>query len=240
MSNIADTASYVSVHLARWDTIRTPPDGPIDPPGGTPSTWLVGADEGRHGSDFSSQLATEFIAVGAHPSAESAQACAAAPIEQHEDAVEVWSAALEPIRSIGDLNWVGGGQFESSGSRATGPIGVMTSAGWDVGPDFDAARALSFGAAVAEVRRSMWDDPPAGMLSHQSFTFPGLLVHDGITFTTWRDVDAMKAYAYRPGPHKSAMDAFRLDETADRTSFTRLVPLATHGTWWGGDPFDAG
>lgn len=113
----------------------------------------------------------------------------------------------------------------------------MTSAGWDVGPDFDAARALAFAAAVTEVRTSMWEHPPEGMTSHQTFVFPGLLDHDGITFTTWRDVDAMKAYAYQPGPHKSAMDAFRLDETADRTSFTRLLPLETHGTWWGSDPF---
>ncbi len=65
MSNTADTASHLSVHLARWTEVRTPPDGPIEPPGGTPLTWLVGADEGRHGSEFSSQLATEFIAVGA-------------------------------------------------------------------------------------------------------------------------------------------------------------------------------
>ncbi len=115
-------------------------------------------------------------------------------------------------------------------------MAVMTSAGWDVGPDFDVARALSFAASVAEVRQSMWDDPPTGMFSHQNFVFPGVLVDDGITFTMWRDIDAMKSFAYRPGPHKSAMDAFRLDETADRTSFTRLAPLATHGSWWGSDP----
>jgi len=237
VSTTVSTASHLSVHLARWNEIRTPPAGPIDPPAGSPSTWLVGADEGRHGSEFSSQLATEFIAVGAHPDAASAQSCAAAPIEQFADADEVWSAAFEPMRSIGELNWVAGGTFESTGSRSDGPLAVMTSAGWDVGPDFDPARALAFGAAVGVLRASMWEHPPDGMSSHQTFVFPGLLEHDGITITTWRDVEAMKAYAYQPGPHKSAMDAFRLDETADRTSFTRLRPLATHGTWWGSDPF---
>lgn len=238
MSNAIASASHLSVHLARWEEIRTLPEGPSGPPGGSPTTWLVGADEGRHGSEFSSQLATEFIAVGAHPDAESARSCAAAPIPQFADAVEVWSAAFEPIRSIGELNWVGGGRFEATGTRADGPLAVMTSVGWDVGPDFDPTRALAFGAAVGEVRRSMWDRPPDGMSSHQAFTFPGLLEHDGITFTTWRDDEAMKAYAYQPGPHKSAMDAFRIDETADRTSFTRLRPLETHGAWWGADPFD--
>jgi hypothetical protein len=237
MSNTFAAASHLSVHLARWENIRTPPDGRIGPPAGSPSTWLVGADEGRHGSEFSSQLATEFIAVGAHPDADSATACAAAAVPEFDGAAEVWSAAFEPLRSIGELNWVGGGRLEATGSRADGPLAVMTSVGWDLGPAFDAARALAFAGAVAEVRQSMWDDPPDGMSSHQNFTFPGVLIHDGITLTTWRDVDAMKAYAYQPGAHKSAMDAFRIDETADRTSFTRLRPLETHGTWWGIDPF---
>ena len=83
----------------------------------------------------------------------------------------------------------------------------------------------------------MWSEPPDGMLSHQAFIFPGLLADDGVTFTTWRDEGAMKSYAYRAGVHKTEMDAFRLDETADRTSFTRLRPIETHGTWWGTDPF---
>ena len=237
MSNTGDAANFLSVHLARRDAIGTLPDGTLDPAGGTPSTWLIGADEGRHGSEFASQLATEFIAVGVHATASSARDCAAAAVPQFADATEVWSAALEPTRSHGHLNWTELGCFESSGSRAAGPLAVLTSVGWDVGPEFDAERALSFGAAVARVRQTMWSEPPDGMLSHQAFTFPGLLANDGVTFTTWRDEEAMKSFAYRAGAHKTEMDAFRLDETADRTSFTRLRPMETHGTWWGTDPF---
>ena len=234
-----DTAfsNYLSVHLARTEEVTTLPDGPLAAPAGSPSTWLIGADEGRHGSEFASQLATEFIAVGTHATESSARECAASSVPQFADAVETWSAVLEPIRSHGDCNWVDGGHFAGAGTRTDGPMAVMTSVGWDTGPGFEVERALSFGQATGRVRASMWADPVDGLTSHQAFIFPGLLVHDGITFTTWEQESAAVAFAYRPGAHKTEMDAFRLDETADRTSFTRLRPLVAHGTWHGADPF---
>jgi len=82
----------------------------------------------------------------------------------------------------------------------------------------------------------MHDDPIDGMHASHNFTYPGMLVHDGSTFSIWRDDSAMKEFAYRPGKHKTEMDAFRIDETADRTSWTRLRPLESHGTWFGRDP----
>lgn len=228
---------YLSVHLARVEELTTLASDAAHPPAGEPSSWLLGADEGLHGSEFASQRSTVFAAVGTHHTEESARDCAAAAIAEFADADETWSAALRPIRSHGSCNWVNGGHFDADGTRAAGPIAVMTSVGWDVGPEFQVERAIDFGEAVARVRAAMWSEPVDGMTSHQSFTFPGMLVHDGITFTTWRDEAAAVAFAYRPGAHKTEMDRFRLDETADRTSFTRLRPIETHGTWYGADPF---
>ncbi len=230
---------YMSVHLAREEEIVTlTSDGSV-PPAGKPASWLLGADEGLHGSESSSQRSTVFVAVGTHHTEESARACAAAPVAEFANASETWSAALRPTRSHGSCNWVDGGQFDASGERATGPIAVMTSVGWDIGPGFQPQRALDFAEGVGRVRKAMWSEPVEGMTSEQSFVFPGILTHDGLTFTTWRDEAAAVAFAYRPGAHKTEMDRFRLDETADRTSFTRLRPIETHGTWFGADPLFA-
>jgi hypothetical protein len=230
---------YLSIHLARVEEMTTLTSHGSRPPAGQPSSWLIGADEGLHGSEFSSQRSTVFVAVGTHHTEESACACAAAPVAEFAEATETWSATLRPTRSHGSCNWVDGGHFDADGERAAGPIAVMTSVGWDVGPDFQPERAIDFGEAVSRVRTAMWAEPVEGMTSHQSFVFPGILAHDGITFTTWRTEAAAVAFAYRTGAHKTEMDRFRLDETADRTSFTRLRPIETHGTWYGADPFAA-
>jgi len=230
---------YVSVHLARMKEITTLPSCGSVPPAGEPASWLLGADEGLHGSDFSSQRSTVFVAVGTHHTEASARACASGPVAEFADASETWSAALQPTRSHGSCNWVDGGHFDAAGQGTTGPIAVMTSVGWDIGPEFRPERATSFAAGVGRVRTVMWSEPVAGMTSGQAFTFPGMLTHDGITFTTWRDEAAAGAFAYRPGAHKTERDQVRVDETADRTSFTRLRPIETHGTWSGTDPLEA-
>jgi hypothetical protein len=230
---------YLSIHLARVEEITTLTSDASRPPAGEPSSWLLGADEGLHGSEFSSQQSTVFVAVGTHHTEKSAGVCAAGPVAEFSGASETWSAVLRPTRSHGSCNWVDGGHFDAAGDRATGPIAIMTSVGWDVGPGFQLERALDFGDATNRVRTAMWSEPVEGMTSHQAFIFPGILAHDGITLTTWRDEAAAVAFAYRPGAHKTEMDRFRLDETADRTSFTRLRPIETHGTWYGADPFAA-
>lgn len=239
MATSGTDANYLSVHLARFDDVRHLPDHSDEPPAGSPSSWLIGADESRHGSEFASQLASEFIAVGVHADETSARACAAAEVDAFIDATEVWSAALRPTKSHGCCNWIDNGShfaIDRSLQPTDGVVITMTTAGWELGPDFDVDRALSFGAAVGRVRTWMEDEPIDGLLSSQLFVFPGLLAHDGPTFSIWRDDNAMKNFAYRPGAHKTEMDAFRLDENADRTSWTRLRAIESNGTWWGVDP----
>ena len=59
---------------------------------------------------------------------------------------------------------------------------------------------------------------------------------DAMTFTLWRDESSMRTAAYRPGPHRDRIDWYRSTNSADRTSFTRLRPRTTAGTWNGVDP----
>ena len=239
-SNRTD-ANYLSVHLARFDEVRHLPDHSDNPPAGSPSSWLIGADEGRHGSEFASQLASEFIAVGVHADEASARACASADVDAFADATEVWSVALQPTKSHGSCTWIGDGNHfavDRSIRSTDGVVITLTTAGWELGPEFDVQRAMSFGDGVERVRTWIHDEPIDGLLVSGIFVFPGLLVHDGPTFSIWRDDAAMKNFAYRAGAHKTEMDAFRLDETADRTSWTRLRAIESHGTWSGVDPLE--
>lgn len=241
MSGHNSGAHYLSVHLARFGEVRHLPSHSDIAPAGSPSSWLIGADEGRHGSEFASQLASEFIAVGVHADEESARACASADVDAFADATEVWSGALQPTKSHGCCNWIGDSNHfavDRNVQQDDGVVITLTTAGWELGPGFDVDRALSFAAAVDRVRTWMNDEPLDGLLSSQIFSFPGLLVHDGPTFSIWRDDIAMKNFAYRSGAHKTEMDTFRLDETADRTSWTRLRVIESHGTWWGIDPLE--
>lgn len=234
MANDGSAATHLSVHLARFAEMGVLPDDGREAPAGDPVTWLFGVDEGRHGGEFGCQRGTEFAAIGLHPDESSALACAAAPVGAFAGAGETWSGAFVPARSIGICNWMAPLGHASQPMPADEPLMVITSAGWVLDAGFDVERALRFGAAVTRVRASMSSVP--GMHSSHAFVFPGLLELDSITMTFWRDLDGMRTFAYQAGTHKTEMDAFRLDETADRTSFTRLRPITTHGTWWGGDP----
>jgi hypothetical protein len=92
---------------------------------------------------------------------------------------------------------------------------------------------MDFAYGVERVRASM--DGVDGLVSHQSFRIQWSLA-DPIMVTFWRDDAAMRAFAYRPGEQKFRFDGFRRLETADRSSFTRLVALDRRGTSHGGDP----
>ena len=164
---------YLSIHLARVEEMTILPSDGARPPAGEPLSWLLGADEGLHESEFASQRSTVFAAVGTHHTEESARTCAAAGVAEFADASETWSAALRPTRSHGSCNWVDGGHFDTGHERTAGPIAVMTSVGWDVGPGFQLERAVDFGEAVTRVRAAMWSEPVDGMTSHQAFVFPG-------------------------------------------------------------------
>ncbi len=114
------------------------------------------------------------------------------------------------------------------------PFVVITSAGWTLDGRFDVNKAMDFGRGVAAVRSSMKDVD--GLYFQHGFNFPGLLTVDGPTVTMWRDDTATRAFAYRTGTHKTDMDQYRLHDTADRSSFTRLRALRSRGSVQGYTP----
>ena len=235
------TASFVSLHLARFDHLRVA--GPVDP-GGRPGVLFceVGADCRAAGSDPASSDAFTFLVLGLHDTEASADTLATdittiAP--WFGEAVERWSGVLAPFRTKGEANLIErmapANLFDplvASPVRGA-PVVVFTTAGWNR-DGLDMARVQDFGTGVAAVRISMTAVP--GLRSQQTFFFHGIIALDPPTLTFWDDEASLAAWAHRQATHKRQMDRYRATGNADRASFTRLTALRSVGTWYGVDP----
>ena len=99
-------ASFVSLHLARFDHLRTA--GPVAP-GDRPGLLFcdVGADCRAAGTDPASREAFTFLVVGLHDSKESADSLVEEVVTVapwFADAAERWSGVLAPFRTKGESN----------------------------------------------------------------------------------------------------------------------------------------
>jgi hypothetical protein len=234
-------ASLVSLHLARFDQLRTA--GPVAP-GHRPGLLFceVGADCRAAGTDPASREAFTFLVVGLHESRESGDSLVedvttVAP--WFADAAERWSGVLAPFRTTGESNLIDRtaparlfDPLVASPARGT-PVVVFTTAGWNR-DGLDMARVQDFGTGVAAVRISMTAVP--GLRSQQTFFFPGIIAIDPPTLSFWDDEASLIAWAHRQATHKRQMDRYRTTGNADRASFTRLIALSGDGTWYGRDP----
>ena len=236
------SCSYVTVNVARFDEPTQLDPLVTDAPVGEPLMWAVGADES---GSFGSRTSTTWLALGLHATMESADAVFDAGLDAvpfFSGATETWGALLQPFSHRGDVNWIDGAdavsRFETGPAPADEePFVVITSAGWTVDERFDADKAMRFAGGVAAVRSSM--DGADGLFFQHVFNFDSQLMVDGATVTMWRDDRSMRAFAYRPGTHKTEMDHYRANDTADRTSFTRLRLLSSHGSVQGYTPVAA-
>ncbi len=234
-------ASFVSLHLARFDQLRA---AGLADPGDRPGLLFceVGADCRAAGTDPASREAFTFLVVGLHDSRESAdrlveEVLTVAP--WFADAGERWSAVLAPFRTKGESNLIHTAAparlFDPlAAAPARGaPVVVFTTAGWNR-DGLDMARVQDFGTGVAAVRISMTAVP--GLRSQQTFFFPGIIAIDPPTLSFWDDEASLVAWAHRQATHKRQMDRYRTTGNADRASFTRLTALRSSGTWYGADP----
>jgi len=241
MLRFVTAASFISLHLARFDQLRAA--GPADP-GDRPGLLFceVGADCRAAGADPVSREAFTFLVVGLHDGQESADrlvedVTTVAP--WFADAAERWSGALAPFRTKGESNLIHpeapARLFDPlvAAPKSGTPVVVFTTAGW-VRDDLDMARVQDFGTGVAAVRISMTAVP--GLRSQQTFFFPGIIALDPPTLTFWDDEASLAAWAHRQATHKRQMDRYRATGNADRASFTRLTALRGNGTWYGADP----
>ena len=233
-------ACYATIHLARFDEVVSIDSNQSVPMVGDPSAWMVGTDNAVAGTAPGLNQGAAWIALGLHADRSSAHSVFDAggdAVPYFAGAVESWSAVLEPIGHRGEVNWLDNDQpglvFSVTPRRTVGSFVVVTSVGWTFDERFDLNKAMDFAHGVERVRSTM--DGVDGLGSQQAFSFPSL-ASDGITVTFWRDDASMRAFAYRPGEHKFQIDRYRELVTADRSSFTRFVPIVQRGTWNGRNP----
>jgi hypothetical protein len=239
------SASFVSLHLARFDHLREP--GATDP-GDRPGLLFceVAADCRAAGTDPASREAFTFLVVGLHDNEASADRLVgdiSTVAPWLGDAAERWSGVLAPFRTKGAANLI-----ERTGPARLfdplvaapdrgEPVVVLTTIGWNR-DGLDMARVQDIGTGTAAVRISMTAVP--GLRSQHSFFFPGIIAIDPPTLSFWDDEASLAAWAHRQATHKRQMDRYRTTGNADRASFTRLTALRSSGTWYGRDPVAAG
>ena len=145
-------------------------------------------------------------------------------------AAEVWTVRMAPLRWHG--GW--GGTDPFAGARpadppAQGPWAIRTRA--TVRP----RRARAFMRAAG---------PVAERLAHR----PGLIAAIGLgeapfvfqaTFSLWASLPDAQAFAYSEDQHAEAIRRTRAEGWYSEELFARFKPIASYGSWDGGDPLAA-
>lgn len=155
------------------------------------------------------------------------------------DAVESWHALLLPIAHRGERNHIersnAGSIFDIDSRDPGGRLFVMTTVGFNPGPQLDLARVIDFRVHVDQVHD--WLKTVEGRVASQLFT-PYTVGDDGVTMSVWRSDTVMIESMYKPGTHRPQIDRYKSEKTADRTPFTRFRVLRTSGRWGGCDPME--
>ncbi|HYD25420.1 MAG TPA: DUF3291 domain-containing protein [Croceibacterium sp.] len=230
---------WVTLHWLRFPGIpaRATLDLSRRPAGA--ACWKIGAD-GAAAPDGSRLPSEVWCAVGLYPGRADAEAAFADPgafMPFVGATTEAWHALLLPVAHRGECNHLDrdapGELLQPHDEDPGGPLIVMTTAGFVLGPALDMARVVEFRRQVDRVRAVA--AAADGNLARQVFS-PHTPGDDGVTLTVWRDDAAMSAFAYRPGDHRAQVERYKREQTADRTSFTRLRAVRTSGSWEGRDP----
>ena len=230
--------SHATVSLARFDDAVTVPELETDS-SGTSSLRLLGSDDMLSRERIGTRTSHVWALLELHRTEEDAWAAyrpadGASPL--FDGATERWSAVLQPFSHRGETNWSPDPLFAPGNRRShEGPFVVITTAGFDPELDPDLTRTREFIRGTAAVRSSFAATP--GLRCEHAFAF-GVSGIDGFTLTMWDDDSALRPPVYETGEHRTRMEDYLRNGTADRSSFTRLRVLESSGAWNGGGLVD--
>lgn len=141
--------------------------------------------------------------------------------ELFNHAEKQWTLYMHPLQSHG--LWDGANPFPVSEKRPYDGqlIGVLTRA--TIRP----SRLIRFWRSVPNSSEMILRQP--GHLF--SIGIGELPLIQQATFSLWSNLDAIKRYAYREGPHKKVVQQTRQYDWYSEELFARFVPFQSEGTW---------
>jgi hypothetical protein len=234
-------ARLATVHWLRFPAVMKPEQLSLAASPAGSVSWKIGPDGpvGPNGYRLPSNVWCGMALFDEPAAAEAAFAASERHLPNLAHTVEHWHALLRPVAHHGECNHLAranpGQMFATGGDDPGGPLFVVTTAGYVMGPDLDLARVVDFRVHVDQVHD--WLKSVEGRVASQVFT-PHTVGDDGVTMSLWRSDAAMMSAMYRPGTHRTQMDRHKRDKLADRTSFTRFRVLQARGQWDGIDPMD--
>jgi len=138
---------------------------------------------------------------------------------------EIWTVRLLPIEVRGA--WSGVNPFFPLTSPIKdGPIAILTRA------TIRLSRLRAFWSAVPAASRAL--DEATGLLA--SIGIGEAPFYRQATFSLWRSVADMEAFAYRTNAHREVMRRTRAENWYREELFARFVPVGSEGKWEGRDP----
>jgi hypothetical protein len=140
-------------------------------------------------------------------------------------AEEIWTVRLAPVEVHG--LWSGVNPFFPLASQSPiGPIAVLTRA------TIRLRRLRAFWSAVPATSQAL--DQATGLLA--SLGIGEAPFFRQATFSLWRSVGDMEAFAFRNPAHREAMRRTRAENWYREELFARFMPMASEGRWNGRDP----
>ena len=234
-------ARFAAVHWLRFPNVVTPDQLAFSAQPQGCVSWKIGPDGpvGTDGYRLPSNVWCGLALFRDREAAEDAFATNERYLPSLANAVEHWHALLLPIAHRGECNHLDrakpGEIFEIDSRDPGGPLVVLTTAGYNLGPQLDMARVIDFRRHVDLIHA--WLKGMDGRVASQVFS-PHTVGDDGVTMSVWRSDAVMIGTMYKPGVHRTQLERHKRDNLADRTSFTRFRVLRTSGRWEGADPVE--
>ena len=230
---------WITLHRVRFAQPVSAVEHVFDAPQG-PDCWRFCVQHTLGQDNLPTWKSDVWAALGIWPDRATAEQMIADPVAAMPamgEALEAWHALAIPVQHRGEVRWRGVVEKDCAirpcSEDIEAPLAVVTSASFDDPKNpAELPRMSRFAVKVSEAIEFLGQQP--GNLRRAVFN-GGFDGREGFTLTLWESDDAMLKAAYHSGHHRTLMDESRDGSIFDRSSFTRLRIVQTHGSW-SGDP----